>query len=166
MLKIKDFQPRAKRKHNIENSIINIMKKPIAILSLILLASCLTQNEKRGYSFELSDYQLAKEGISSQDLVIKMMGSPTFIAEDRDGNELWIYFSEDVRKLLFLKPKILNRQVMAISFDNTGIVSKINNYSLKDENNVKFITSYTEVKSSKKGFWSQIFGNIGQVRAN
>ena len=34
------------------------MKKLIAVLSLILLASCITQNEKRGYSFELSDYKL------------------------------------------------------------------------------------------------------------
>jgi outer membrane protein assembly factor BamE (lipoprotein component of BamABCDE complex) len=142
------------------------MKKLTVTLSLIFLTSCIIQNEKRGYSFELSDYQLTKEGVSNQEMIIKMMGSPTFVSEGSDNKELWVYFSEDVRKLLFFKPKILDRKIMTISFDDSGTASKINNYSLNDENNVKFASEFTEVQSNKKSFWSQIFGNIGQVRAN
>jgi outer membrane protein assembly factor BamE (lipoprotein component of BamABCDE complex) len=142
------------------------MKRLAVILSLIFLTSCIIQNEKRGYSFELSDYQLAKEGVSNQEMVVKTMGSPTFISEGSDSKELWVYFSEDVRKLLFFKPKILDRKIMTISFDETGIVRKINNYDLNDENSLKFVSEFTEVPSNKKSFWSQLFGNIGQVRAN
>ena len=134
------------------------------ILTLYPLTSC-NQIEKRGYSFELSDYQLLKEKISSKDDTLKFMGYPSFISES-DGQELWVYYSEDIKKLLFFKPDILDRKVVTIGFDNGSAVSKIKIYSLKDQNVVRFNQGYTEVVSQKKSWWSQIFGNIGQVKAN
>jgi outer membrane protein assembly factor BamE (lipoprotein component of BamABCDE complex) len=144
---------------------VNIpMRKLIILISILTIDSC-SQIEKRGYAFDLSDYQLVKEGLTSQELLIQNMGSPTLVSEI-DNKEEWIYFSEDVRKLLFFKPKILNRKIMVVNFDKGGAISKIDNYDLANENSINFANNYTTVKSNKKGFWSQIFGNIGQVRAN
>ena len=140
------------------------MRNLIILLYLVVLTSC-SQIEKRGYAFDLSDYQLVKEGVTTQEMLIQNMGSPTLISEI-DNKEMWIYFSEDVRKLLFFKPKILNRKVMIVGFEKNEIISDINNYDLSNENYIKFANDYTTVKSNKKGFWSQLFGNIGQVRAN
>ncbi len=141
------------------------MKKITAFLLLILIFTGCTTIEKKGYNFELSDSHLIREGVSNQDMIIKLMGSPTFITDDSGQKELWIYFSEDVKKFLFFKPKILERKIMVISFDQNGISSKINYYDLNNQTNLSFESDYTKVQSTKQGFWSQIFDNIGQVRA-
>ncbi len=139
--------------------------KVIAILLSILFVTSCSQIEKRGYSFELSDYKLLKEGINNKNHTLDAMGYPSLISDSGNG-ELWIYYSEDVEKFLFFKPKTLDRQIIAISFNNQEIINKISNYDLKDQNPIKINPNYTEVESSKLPWWKQIFGNIGQVRAN
>ncbi|MDA0902357.1 MAG: outer membrane protein assembly factor BamE [Proteobacteria bacterium] len=140
------------------------MKKLIPLIALYSLTSCVNPVEKRGYSFDLSDYKLVKEGISSKETVLGFMGSPTLVS-NLDSEELWVYFSEDVRKVMFFKPKILDRKIMTVSFDKTNIVKEVSNYGLKDQKEVNFVADYTEVKSHKKSFWSRIFKNVGQVNA-
>ena len=141
------------------------MKNLSILFVLIILTCCINNAQKRGYSFEFSDYKLIKEGISSKQTVLNFMGSPTLISYI-DDQQVWIYFAEDVEKLLFFKPQIRSRQVMTLSFDKTDIVKQVNSYSLKDEQQISFSGDYTKVKSRKEGFWSQLFGNIGQVYAN
>ena len=142
-----------------------MFKKIFIIICLILTTSCLSRVEKRGYSFELSDHHLVKKGISNKETVVRLMGSPTFTSEI-DNEELWIYYSEEVRKLLFLKPKIKKRKIITISFDKTNIANQIQHYSLDDGKNLSFSSKHTEVKAINEGFWSDIFGNIGQISAN
>ena len=141
------------------------MQKALIITIFLLLSSCLSQIDKRGYSFELSDHQLVRESISDKNFVTDSMGYPTFSIDDENG-ELWVYFSEDVERFLFFKPNILKRDMMVLSFDNKGIVKKIDHYDLNNENKIQFASNYTEVESQKKGVFSQIFSNIGKVRPN
>lgn len=140
------------------------MKTAAALLAIIFLTSC-SQIEKRGYSFELSDYQLLKEKINNKNNTLDAMGYPTLASSFADG-ELWIYYSEDVKKLLFFKPEVLDRKIITIAFDNKQTIKKINSYDLKDQNSITINPDYTKVESAKPSWWKQIFGNIGQVRAN
>lgn len=141
------------------------LKKLVIISIFLLLTCCINQIETRGYSFELSDYKLVKEGISSKDLVLKDMGYPTFTI-DNDNGELWVFFSENVDTVLFFKPTILKRQIMVLTFNNHDIVDKIYNYDLTNENKVSFVGDYTHVEGKEEGFFSGLFGNIGQIRPN
>jgi outer membrane protein assembly factor BamE (lipoprotein component of BamABCDE complex) len=140
------------------------MKGITIIFSIILLTSC-SQIEKRGYSFELSDYKNLKEGINSKKDTLDAMGYPS-LADNFPDNELWIYYSEDIRKLLFFKPEIVDRQIITISFDKDQTIKKISNYNLTNQNQIIINPNYTKVESTKLSWWKQIFGNIGQVRAN
>ena len=106
-----------------------------------------------------------KKQISDKDTVEKVMGSPTFVSYI-DDEPVWVYFSEEERRLLFFKPKILERKIMTLKFDKQSLVKDIKFYDLDDEQSVNFAHNYTKVESNKKGFFSELFGNIGQVRAN
>ncbi|MFT6219658.1 MAG: outer membrane protein assembly factor BamE (lipoprotein component of BamABCDE complex) [Myxococcota bacterium] len=141
-----------------------LFMKKLSILFFLIFISC-NPIEKRGYAFELSDYEKLTEEISDKNDVLNFMGYPIFVSEVKD-NEIWVYYSEDVKKVLFFRPEILDRQVMAITFDSQNVISKISNYDLDDQSDISFSQKYTEVKSQKKSWWSQIFGNIGQVKAN
>lgn len=133
----------------------------ILVTSLI---SC-GQIEKKGYSFELSDYQLLKENVDDKNDALNFMGYPSFISEINQ-KELWVYYSEDIKKVLFFKPEILDRKIVTISFKEQNSVEAIKNYNLKNQTSIKFNKNYTDVANQEKGWWSRIFGNIGQVKTN
>ncbi len=140
------------------------MKTITILLSIILLTSC-SQIEKRGYSFELSDYQNLKEGINNKNNTLDAMGYPSLTNNSAD-EELWIYYSEDIKKLLFFKPEILDRKIITVSFNANQTIKQIKTYNLSNQNQINFNPDYTKVESAKISWWKQIFGNIGQVRAN
>ncbi len=138
--------------------------KYLIILSLAFFAAC-NPIEKRGYSFELSDHKFLKEDVHNKKDVLLLMGHPSFVS-DVNQKELWVYYSEDVKKVLFFKPDILSRKIVTVSFNDKDVVKRIENYDLQDQNSVEFNKNYTAVASPKKSWWSEIFGNIGQVKAN
>lgn len=138
-------------------------KNFIYLLLLIALTSCISRVNKHGYMFDLSDHDQLKEEITTKDVVLRIMGSPTIIADFSD-EETWIYFAEDVKSLLFFHPSVVNRTIISIKFDN-NIVKELQHYDLSDQSDLKFATNYTEVKSNQLGFFKSIFSNIGQVKA-
>jgi len=140
-----------------------IIRKIIVIILIFFLTSCLSRVENKGYSFYLTDYKI-KRGLSGKDEIIKNMGSPTLISYI-DNEAFWIYFEEEVRKLLFFKPKILSRKILLVTFDENNIVKTLDHYELDDENNIKFNEKHTKVRKIKRGFFADLFGNIGQVSA-
>ncbi len=140
------------------------MKKFFCIIFIVLSTSCISNYEKRGYAFELSDYNLLQEGVTSKEGVLKLMGSPTIIS-DLSSDESWIYYSEEVKKILFFLPKVVERKVVVIKFDDLESVRNIDEYDLdNEESKMKFVQEYTEVKSHNIGFFKSIFSNIGQIK--
>ncbi len=135
------------------------------IFLLLTLASCIKNEERHGYVFDLSDHQLVQEGVTSKERVIKIMGSPTLISS-LDGEDTWIYYSEDFDQALFFLPKVKERTIMTLKFDNSEIVNSVERYDLTNEDEkMKFAAKYTEVSSNKIGFFKSIFSNLGQVKA-
>ncbi len=141
------------------------MKKFIHLtLILTCLSSCISNYEKRGYEFDLSDHHLLQENVTSKESVMRIMGSPTIISE-LDGQENWIYYSENVKSFLFFIPKITSRTIFLIKFDDSNTIKSLQKFDLASENEkLKFISKYTEVAGHKTGFFKSIFSNIGQVK--
>ena len=134
----------------------------IYLLLLIALTSCVSRLNKHGYMFDLADHDQLKEEITTKDVVLRIMGSPTLVADFND-EETWIYFAEDVRSLLFFKPKPIERTILSIKFNNDTI-KELHRYNLENQSNLDFATNYTEVGSNQIGFFNSIFSNIGQIK--
>ncbi len=131
---------------------------------LVVTSSCISRLEKHGYMFDLSDHETIQEDITSKERTLKIMGSPTVIAElGRD--ESWIYYAEDVKHLLFFKPKITSRNILIVRFDNSDTVTELRKIDLaNEEKKLTFSSNYTAVDNHKSGFFKSIFSNIGQVK--
>jgi outer membrane protein assembly factor BamE (lipoprotein component of BamABCDE complex) len=130
---------------------------------IILTTSCVSRLEQSGYMFDLSNYQLLQENITTRDKTLKLMGSPTIISNIND-EEIWIYFSEKLGKFLFFKESTKERKILTITFENDTI-KKINSYNLLNQSNKGFTSDFTKVESQKEGLFSSIFSNIGSVKA-
>ncbi len=136
----------------------------LVIFLLTMLSSCVSRLDKHGYMFDLSDHDLLQEGVTSKEKLLHIMGSPTIIS-DLSDNEAWIYFSEKVEHFLFFIPKITERELLVVRFDETGLVKEIKKIDLNDEDKkLQFVTNYTAVESHKAGFFKSIFSNVGQVK--
>ncbi len=113
--------------------------------------------------FDSSGYETLQEGVTTKDRVLRIMGSPTIVS-DLSNEELWLYYHEDVKELLFFKPKVISRTVIALKFDNQQTIKELKNYDLSSEEKLTFSTDYTKAQNHDEGFFKKIFGNIGQIR--
>ena len=86
--------------------------------------------------------------------------------DDFGERESWIYISEEVENFLFFKPKTISRNVVVLRFNAKNFLSKIEKFDHENElENLKFVESYTVVKSQKVGFFKSLFSNVGQIRS-
>ena len=136
----------------------------LLILVIFCTSSCITRVEKRGYMFDLSDSHLLQEGVTSKERVLKIMGSPTIISDI--GDETWVYYYENIERLLFFIPSIEERQIIVLRFDREGVIKELKSLDLEDrDQKLSFNSKYTEVESHETGFFKSIFSNVGQVKA-
>ena len=142
------------------------MKNFCYLAILILSVSCTISNvENRGFAFEDSDYDLLQEGITNKDMLLRIMGYPSFEING-DEQEAWLYYYEKEKKLLFMKPDVIDRRILLVSFDGTNVISELQHYNLEDENKkITFSNKKTVVPTHEVGMFKSFISNVGQVKA-
>lgn len=137
--------------------------KKLLILSL-LLPSCIANIENRGFMFELTDFELVEENITTKERVLEIMGSPTLVSDF--DKELWIYYFEKRKSMFFFNPEVIDRKILVIGFDNKNLTNSLKEYALADEkNNFSFDHHFTEVKGKKENLFKELFSNVGKISA-
>ena len=91
--------------------------------------------------------------------VRELLGSPSSVSP-LDKNT-WIYMSSDVKRVAFLKPVELNRDVLTVKFDDKDIVSSISRYSKEQGREIEISKDATEFQESEQGFFKEYFGGVG-----
>ncbi len=95
----------------------------------------------------------------TREQVLDILGGPSLVTGL--SNDHWIYMSSTVEQIAFLKPKEIDRQILAITFDNDK-VSKIETRTLADGNNISIDTDETKPTDRDEGFFRKYFGGVGQ----
>ncbi len=96
----------------------------------------------------------------SGDDVLRRFGSPS--TRSAFGPETWYYIQSRKEAVAFLKPETTEQQVIAITFDNSGLVETFKDYSLKDREQVAMIDETTQTEGHSIGFLEQVLGNVGR----
>ena len=97
-------------------------------------------------------------GEISRDEVFEILGSPTNITTF--GNETWYYISERTETIAFLAPEVVERQVVILRFDKTGILSEIDTMGVEAGREVKHVERTTPTHGNKLTVLEQIVGNF------
>ena len=133
-------------------------------LLFFMVSACSFRVDKSGYMFENTDINIIKKGVTSKNTLLANFGSPTITSFYND-KEVWIYYSENIKHILFFKPKVTEREALVIKFDNEESVSNIKKIDLKDEDREFFFNqNKTFVESHKSNFFKSIYENIGSIR--
>ena len=144
--------------------VISKVKKIFFLLLIFISFSACSRIEKRGYAFEYSDHNFLQEGVTDKEMAFQIMGSPTLVSYF-DQDEVWIYYAEDIRDLLFLNPKAVKREILVVKFDENDLIKNLQKISLDHERkSFNFASDFTAVDDHKTSLIKSFFSNVGQVR--
>ncbi len=129
------------------------------------LSACSEQVLKHGQHFNNSDIQQVQVGMS-KDQVRLSLGTPsTTTTATADGSETYFYISSIAKQAAFFKPNEVERQVVAIYFNQFGSVDRVANYGLKDGKVFDFISRTTPAPGGNDdGLLKQLFRNLGKTQ--
>ncbi|MEC9196111.1 MAG: outer membrane protein assembly factor BamE [Pseudomonadota bacterium] len=131
-----------------------------AVLAIALtVAGCVAQYNLHGYTPSDEDLAGIVVGVDTRDSVEELVGPPSTAGVAR--SDAYYYVSKNVRHYGIRPPQTVDRQIVAIRFDQAGVVSNIERYTLDDGRVVTLSRRVTGSNVNDTPFLKQLFGNIG-----
>lgn len=133
-------------------------------IGLMLLVGCAqTLKDSHGYVPDQALLDEVKIGVDTQVSVARLLGRPgTEGIVDQLG---WYYVQSDYERFLWRAPVEVDRQVVAVSFSERGIVENIERFGLEDGQVVVLSRRVTTSNTRGIGFLRQLFSNLGNLDA-
>jgi outer membrane protein assembly factor BamE (lipoprotein component of BamABCDE complex) len=134
----------------------------VALLAaLIAAAACTPIVDKHGWA--PSDDQLAEiaVGRDTRATVQDVLGTPS--AGGLVDGSGYYYVSQRMRSYGFREPEVVDREIVAISFDGDGVVRNIERFGLEDGNVVALSRRVTDSNVQGISFLRQLLGNLGRI---
>ncbi|MDE0970083.1 MAG: outer membrane protein assembly factor BamE [Octadecabacter sp.] len=130
---------------------------------LIMVVGCTPLYQNHGYI--PSDEQLADVlvGVDTRDTVVDLIGPPS--AGSVTGGGEYFYVQSRFRLLGPLEAKEITREIVAIQFDETGLVSNVEKFRLDNGNVVILSRRVTQDLVRDTTFLRQLFGSVGRFNA-
>jgi len=126
----------------------------------VALAACGSTVQVRGNNPDPEDVAAIKPGVQSRQDIIDLLGSPSTVSTFEDRK--WYYIGQKTQEVAFMKPEVLDRSVLVITFDDTGLVEGMTHYGLDDAQEVDPVARETPTEGRDLTLIQQLFGNIGR----
>jgi len=132
-----------------------------ALLGLAILSVSACSAVYRNHGYVPSEAELAeiKVGVDTRDSVAESVGAPSSSGVLSDGG--YYYVTTKLRHYGPRKPQVVSRELVAISFDPSGVVRNIERYGMQDGQVVAFERRVTSSSVENKTFLRQLLGNLG-----
>ncbi len=89
-----------------------------------------------------------------------MLGSPATLSTFQDRK--WYYIGQKVSQFAFLGPKVLERQVLEVTFNEQGLVQAAKTYSLADGRDIDPVDRTTPTEGREITILQQFLKNLGR----
>lgn len=132
--------------------------------AVMLTTACSPVYRNHGYVPTEEDLAEIVVGVDSRTTVEEVLGAASS-ASVVSGGDLY-YIRSRVRHIGMVRPRVTERQVLAISFDQNDVVQNIERFSLSDGRVVQLTRRVTSSSVEGKGFLRQLLGNIGAFDAS
>lgn len=139
----------------------------IAILfpvALFALSACSARVTVHGYAPDDFELLEVEPGIDTIFSLEERIGRPATSGLLDDNT--WYYVQTTVEHFTFYPPKVIDRKVVAIDFEEDGVVTDVVSYGLEDGRVINLNTRITETDAKRVGIISALFGNIGGLTAD
>lgn len=138
---------------------IQHVKSGAIVLFVLAIAGCAATFENHGYAPTDRELEEIIVGVDTRDSVAEAVGRPTSFGMLESGG--WYYTQSRWRHFAFKAPKIIDRQVVAISYTEAGTVENIERFTLEDGRVVPLSRRVTDSNVKGISFIRQLLGNVG-----
>lgn len=142
----------------------NQMLGSAALIGLGLIASgCSRVPGHQGFIADTVLVDSVKPGVDNRLSVEKTLGRPSFVGQF--GSNEWYYVARDTKQLAFALPKPTEQMVLRVRFDAAGNVAAVEKTGVEKIARISPNGDKTPTLGRNRGFFEDLFGNIGQVGA-
>jgi outer membrane protein assembly factor BamE (lipoprotein component of BamABCDE complex) len=134
----------------------------ISLFAGALLAGCAAEINARG-NIPPEDKTAQLQPGMTRDQVLQLLGSPSTIATFTD--HAWYYIGQRTEDYAFYKPKVIERQVIVVTFNDTGVVDQVKTLAMDDGKPIEMVERTTPTVNRDLSLMQQIFGNLGKTPA-
>lgn len=135
-----------------------------AVLGAALVAgACTPVRTHQGYIVDADLVNSVQPGVDNRQSVLQTLGHPSFASQFNQGD--WYYLSRDSRNFAFRNPRAKDQITLRISFDQNGTVTAIRRTGTEQIASINPEGRTTPTLGRKRGFFQDLFGNIGTVGA-
>tara|TARA_R110001592_G_scaffold79054_1_gene236702 strand:+ start:34662 stop:35117 length:456 start_codon:yes stop_codon:yes gene_type:complete len=109
----------------------------------------------------LQDFQIEEiqPGTDTRSDVLRIFGSPT--TQSTFNNDVWYYIGQETEKRSILDHEVVDERIIAVTFDNEGIVSTVEHLD-GDRQNIPYARTKTPTHGNDLTFMQQLLGNLGR----
>jgi outer membrane protein assembly factor BamE (lipoprotein component of BamABCDE complex) len=145
----------------------------LAGVAAAVMAGCSATRDFHGYVPDQSFPEDVKPDVDTRSTVLTRLGTPSttslFDAETKamaaPGKEkLWVYMSSTRELLTFYYPKVVQRSIIAIQFDDQDVVSDVLIYDVDDGRVLDYNSRVTPTRGRELSILEQLFGAVGNLR--
>ena len=139
------------------------LKAALCGTALLFLGACVAQYRSHGY---VPTEDLLSEivvGVDTRGTVEDVVGVPSTAGVQNESG--FYYVESEIRHFASKAPEVVDRSVLALSFDEAGVVTNIERYGLEDGQVVPLARRITRTNDGDLSFIRKLFGNIGRLSA-
>lgn len=128
------------------------------VVGAVLLTACAPTIRVHGYVPTRADLSQIRPGVDNYATVEETIGRPSSsgLLQDRT----WYYVQSVVENYTYNPPRVVDRTVLAVEFNDSGVVIGLVEYGLEDGRIVNLTTRTTETGGRQLGVLEQLFGNL------
>lgn len=134
-------------------------KKAGLVVLICGLAACTSIYRKHGYIPAQDELDNVIVGVDTVETVEASVGRPSGQGLLKDGD--WFFVESRWKHRGYSEPEEIDRQVVAIRFDDAGVVSNVERFGLEGGRVVALSRRVTDSNIQGVGFLSQMLGSFG-----
>lgn len=136
---------------------------PLALAGALVAGACTPLRGHQGYVVDVDLVNSIQPGVDNRQTVAQVLGQPTVGAQF--GSTDWYYVARDTRNFAYNTPKPVSQITLRVRFNAAGTVTAIDRMGLEQVASVSPYGKKTPTLGRERGFFQDLFGNIGTVGA-
>ncbi|MBP9182733.1 MAG: outer membrane protein assembly factor BamE [Fuscovulum sp.] len=134
----------------------------LAGAACLVAAACATVVRNHGYIPDETELAQVEIGVDTRETVAEKIGRPS--AQGLLNDIGWFYVQSRFEHVGPREPKEVDRQVVAITFTEAGVVDNVGRYGLEDGRVIDISRRVTETNVKGIGFIRQLLANFGRIQ--
>lgn len=138
------------------------MKHTLAAIALLTaLSGCVATRDFHGYVPDQALPVDVQPKVDTRSTVLARLGTPSTTSIFND--DLWVYMASTREMVAFYYPKVVQREIVAIQFDDDDVVSDVLVYDVTAGRTIAYNSRVTPTRGRELGILEQLFGSLGRL---